>query len=89
MRGCYCGMATAHMLGLDTAALAQAASMVSYVQSCQVRVSLPAEQPHHLASALISDLTHNAPERMSVAVNCQASVEGRRRHRRHFDNDKT
>ena len=36
MRGCYCAMATAHMLGLDAPALAQAASMVDFVRSCQV-----------------------------------------------------
>jgi hypothetical protein len=36
VRGCYCAMATAHMLGLDAPALAQAASMVDFVQSCQV-----------------------------------------------------
>lgn len=35
VRGCYCAMATAHMLELDAKALAQAASMVEYVRSCQ------------------------------------------------------
>ena len=35
--GCYTAMATAHLLGLDTATLARRAGMVEYVRSCQVR----------------------------------------------------
>ena len=36
VRGCYCAMAAAHMLGLDKQALAARAGMVQYLQACQV-----------------------------------------------------
>eukprot|EP00891_Asterochloris_glomerata_P004559 jgi/Astpho2/4559/e_gw1.00067.409.1_t len=35
VRGCYCAMAAAHMLGLDKQALAAQAGMVQYLQACQ------------------------------------------------------
>jgi prenyltransferase beta subunit len=48
IRGCYCAMATAHMLGLDAPALACEASMVDFVRSCQVGRLLAARSLSHL-----------------------------------------
>ena len=44
-------MATAHMLGLDAPALAQAASMVDFVRSCQVGSCCRCSTVWHAAAA--------------------------------------
>lgn len=88
VRGCYCAMATAHMLDLDAKALAQAASMVEYVRSCQTYEGgiggEPGNEAHggYTFCGLAAVALAGAAEALDLpglacwAVSCQGTIEG-------------